>query len=290
MNEYVVNIPISRIRVANPRHRDKKKFAAVVESIRNVGLKKPIKVALRQSKDEQEPSYDLICGQGRKEAFEVLGYTEIPALVVEANREEGMLMSLVENMARRVPSTFELINEVVRLKEGGYSNAAIARKLDITKNLVAGMIILNEAGEERLVFETMRGQIPIGTAIEIAKIDGPEKQREFLDAYEKGHLNLASIRTVRRVLAQRNAFSKKLGSGAAGANSRNPDKVLDTLKKESQRQKALIRKAQICEARVLFIVGAFQKLVRDEDFLTPLRAEGVESLPKELSDKLTMTS
>ena len=37
-------IPVAQIRVVNPRVRDKKKFAEIVESIANVGLKKPITV------------------------------------------------------------------------------------------------------------------------------------------------------------------------------------------------------------------------------------------------------
>ena len=37
-------IPVDRIRVLNPRERDRKRFQEIVDSIRNVGLKQPIKV------------------------------------------------------------------------------------------------------------------------------------------------------------------------------------------------------------------------------------------------------
>jgi len=101
MNEKIELIPISRIRVVNPRVRDKRKFAKVVESIRNVGLKKPIQVSPRAVPKGEPPAYDLVCGQGRMEACQALGYCEIPAIIAKVTREEGMLMSLVENMARR---------------------------------------------------------------------------------------------------------------------------------------------------------------------------------------------
>ena len=150
MKDEVIMIPIERIRILNPRHRDKRKFELIVQSIRNLGLKKPIQVSLR-SKDEPEGSgYDLVCGQGRIEAFIALGHKEIPAIVVEVSKEERLLRSLVENMARRLPPPLALMNEIERLKEQGYSNVEIGQKLDIPDTTVGGYIALNKAGGERL--------------------------------------------------------------------------------------------------------------------------------------------
>ena len=49
MNDEVKMIPIDRIRILNPRHRDQKKFELIVQSIKNLGLKKPIQVSLRSA-------------------------------------------------------------------------------------------------------------------------------------------------------------------------------------------------------------------------------------------------
>src|SRR5208337_1928250 len=104
MRDEVKMIPIDRIRILNPRHRDRKKFAVIVQSIQKLGLKKPIQVSLRATDEAEGPGYDLVCGQGRIEAFTALGHKEIPAIVVEVSKEERLLRSLVENMARRLPS------------------------------------------------------------------------------------------------------------------------------------------------------------------------------------------
>src|SRR5207244_3581623 len=85
MNEEVKMIPIDRIRILNPRHRDKKRFQVIIESIRTVGLKKPIQVSRRSAKEQADGEYDLVCGQGRIEAFMALGHKEIPAVVVEVS-------------------------------------------------------------------------------------------------------------------------------------------------------------------------------------------------------------
>ena len=79
MNEEIIMIPIDRIRILNPRHRDPKKFELIVQSIKNLGLKKPIQVSPRSAQEGEESGYDLVCGQGRIEAFTALGFKEIPA-------------------------------------------------------------------------------------------------------------------------------------------------------------------------------------------------------------------
>src|SRR5437588_7766318 len=132
-------IPIDRIRILNPRHRDRKKFEIIVQSIKNLGLKKPIQVSLRSAHEAEEHGYDLVCGQGRIEAFIALGHKEIPAVVVEISKEERLLRSLVENMARRFPTPLALMNEIERLKGDGYTNVEIGKKLDIADTLVGGL-------------------------------------------------------------------------------------------------------------------------------------------------------
>jgi len=86
MNEEIQMIPIEQIRILNPRQRDQKKFEIIVENIKNVGLKKPIQVSRRSETEEEGPGYDLVCGQGRIEAFIALGFKEIPAVIVAISK------------------------------------------------------------------------------------------------------------------------------------------------------------------------------------------------------------
>jgi hypothetical protein len=50
-------IPIERIRILNPRHRDPKKFELIVQSIKNLGLKMPIQVSLRSENEPEGPGF-----------------------------------------------------------------------------------------------------------------------------------------------------------------------------------------------------------------------------------------
>ncbi len=231
----------------------------------------------------------MVCGQGRIEAFTALGYKEIPAIVVEISKEDRLLRSLVENMARRNPAPLELINEIIRLKANGNSINEIAKKLDIEHHMASGLIALKKAGEERLLEAALKGKVPLGVAMEIAQTDSVEMQRELLKAYEGKQLNQFSIRAVKKLIEQRRFFGKQRGS--AGKNPRksrtSADSLVNAYRRESQRQKLMVKKAHVCEARLLFVVTAFSKLVADVNFETLLRAESLPTMPKAIGDKVT---
>jgi ParB/RepB/Spo0J family partition protein len=149
-------VPVDAITVLNPRARNRRVFHELITSIAHLGLKKPITVSRR----EGEPGYDLVCGQGRLEAFIALGQSEIPAIVIEASQEDCYVMSLVENLARRHPGSLELMREIGALKERGYNSAEIAAKTDFTPDYIAAICYLLEHGEERLLVAVERGVMP----------------------------------------------------------------------------------------------------------------------------------
>ena len=288
MKEEVKMIPIESIRILNPRHRDQKKFQTIIASIKHLGLKKPIKVSLRSSHEGDKPGYDLVAGQGRIEACMALGYKEIAAIVVSISKEDRLLMSLVENMARRFPAPMDLIAEIQRLKSEGYSNIAIGEKLDISDSTIGGLLLLIKGGEERLLQATLQNKIPLGVAIDIAKAVGAEAQRELLKAYEGGQINQLSIRTLRRVMEQRRLLGKKNTRGRNRCSPTTADGMVNAYRREVDRQNTFIRKAQHCETKLTFVVSALRRLIEDENFINLLKAEGLLTMPKYLDERLTL--
>jgi hypothetical protein len=69
-------IPVDQIDVVNPRARNKKSFKEIIDNIAELGLKKPITVTKRDRPEGTR--YDLVCGQGRLEAYRILGQREKP--------------------------------------------------------------------------------------------------------------------------------------------------------------------------------------------------------------------
>ena len=287
MNDELQMIPIEQIHIVNPRHRDPKRFEVIVQNIKNIGLKVPIQVNRRQASEQDAIKYDLICGQGRLEAFKALGHKEIPAIVVEISKEELLVRSLVENIARRYPQPMDLIREIERLKALGNSVPQISKKLDVSDALVRGYLSLKNAGEERLLEAAVTGKIPIWIAVDIAKTDTLEMQRELLKAYEDKKLDYKSLKYVKGLIDSRRLIGKQRGGKASGKAKTSVESMVNSYRKESQRQKLMIKKAKVCDIKLGFIVTAFNKLLADENFRTLLRAEALATMPKYLSVKLT---
>jgi ParB family chromosome partitioning protein len=287
--ESVQMVPIEQIRVINPRSRDPKQFARVVDSIKNLGLKKPIKISLRSSSEGSEQGYDLVYGQGRIEACRALGHAEIPAIVVNLSKEDRLLQSLVENLARRIPSHGDLIAEIVRLKEKGYSNVQIGKKLDMADCTVGGYLALIGANEERLITAALKGAIPMTVAMEISKADTPEQQRAFLKAYESGDFNSKSIRVVKRLIASRNTCGttkSRNSQGKASDGESSSEEMVSLYQRQTHKMRNVVHKTRICETKILIVVSAFRKLLGDEQFKNLLKAANLATFPQPLADKL----
>lgn len=282
-------IPIESIDILNPRARNRKVFDELVESIQAVGLKRPITV--RQIPGSER--YELVCGQGRMEAFQKLGQTTIPAMVVAIDREDCFVMSLVENMARRDLSPLELVREIGAIRDRGYNHSEIGRKLGFSSEYVSLICMLLDNGEDRLLDAVERKIIPPTIAIEIARANDHEVQRALAAAYESKALPGDQVIAIRRIVEERNQLGKGikgLRSSARAAN-RKPTaaSLVRAYQKEVDRQKALVKKASLAEGRLLFIVNALKKLLEEEHFVTLLRAESMATLPIPLAERLGMT-
>jgi ParB family chromosome partitioning protein len=282
-------VPIDKIRVLNPRVRNKQKFQQIVTNISNLGLKRPITVSQHNNKSG-EKSFDLVCGQGRLEAFIALGQKEIPAVVINVSKEECFLMSLVENLARRQHVNIEIVREIGKLKERGYKPTEIAKKTDTNPDYVRGIIRLLEKGEERLILAVEKGQIPIRMAVEISATDDEDAQLALLRAYESKKLRGRALIRVRRLIEQRRIKGKSLRIGVPKIENKNitAATLVRTYRQEVERQKLLVKKAKLCESRLIFIVSALKELFNNENFVNLLHAESLGSMPKYLAEQIKM--
>lgn len=281
-------IPIDMIDVLNPRDRNKVAFEEIVGNIKTIGLKKPITVARRPGVNGSE-RYLLICGEGRMKAFKSLGEKAIPALVVKASDEDAFIMSLAENIARRKYRSLELLAGIEQLREQGYEKKVIAQKIGLTQEYVSGILTLLQSGEERLLVAVEKGSIPLNAALTIVGAGDDDKavQTALQDAYESGKLRGKHLIQARRVIERRLTLGRSVARGT-------PRKIQDvtssslvrTYQKEVERQRLMVRKAEFAQQRLHVVVGALTQLLADENFTTLLRAEGLDSLPKYLAERV----
>jgi ParB family transcriptional regulator, chromosome partitioning protein len=282
-------IPISRITVLNPRARNKRQHREIVNNIETIGLKRPITVSKHDGPGGTR--YDLVCGEGRLEAFQMLGQTEIPAVVIEASESECLVMSLVENIARRVQRPIDVMNEIGALRKRGYTEAEISRKIGITSGWVSMIVTLLERGEERLLSAVETGLIPISLAMEISRAESEEAQNLLLEAYETGKLRGKKLASVRRLLDLRmRGRSKSISAGKFGRRGSTrkltASDLMQVYQREAEKQRLLVKKSDFTQTRLLFIVEAIKDLLTDDGFLTLLRAEGLETMPRALAMRI----
>ena len=281
----IKHIPIDSVNILNPRVRNKKIFADITGNIIQVGLKRPITVTPCKS-GASGKEYDLICGQGRLEAFQACGQTQIPAIIIDATEQQALIMSLVENLARRQHRALDLLQGIEILQKQGYTPKIISTKTGLSEEYVKAVLNLIERGEERLLTAVEAGHIPVSVAVTIAMTDGDE-QLALQEAYERGELRGKKLMLAKQLIERRKRRGKTARSGSQGPRVRKDagisvNDVLRVYKKEVDRKRLLTRKADQVHNRLLFVTEAFRELLKEDNFNTLLKAEGLHTMPKQL--------
>lgn len=287
----VAMIPVDRITVLNPRSRERRRFRVIVENIGKVGLKRPITVTRMPSRDGAE-AYGVVCGEGRLKACIDLGETEVAAIVIEASEQDCLVMSLVENCARRQHRPADLLYDIGTLRARGYGDARIAEKIGCTQQWVNMVGHLIERGEERLLAAVETGVLPVSVACEIAKTDEAGAQALLAQAYAEKKLSGGKLAKARRLLDARGKRGREAGGNVFGRKDapKRPTStaaLMRAFQQEADRQRVFVKKAEFTQSRLMFVAEALRRLRADVNFVTLLRAEGLDGMPADLDARVT---
>ncbi len=281
-------IPIDRITIVNPRLRNKRVFQGIVENIAEIGLKRPITVTSRQGPDG--PLYDLVCGQGRLEAFQELGQSNVPALIVTADPEDCLVASLVENCARRQHQAVDLLQDIVGMRKRGYTDTEIGKKTGLSGYYVSSVARLLERGERRLVAAVEAGYLPISVALEICEADDQGVQAALHKAYEEKLLRGRDLIAARRLVEVRKRSGKANSqSSYVRKGSMTPESLVKAFQEDTERKRVMIRKTEATRNRLVFVVEALGQLSNDETFVALIEDEGLATMPNRLAERIQNT-
>ncbi|MFV0420981.1 ParB/RepB/Spo0J family partition protein [Oleidesulfovibrio sp.] len=273
-------IPIEEINILNPRVRNQIIAEEIRQNILNVGLKRPITVTLRGKRNGK--MYDLVCGQGRLEAYIAAGEDEIPAIIREVSREEAHLMSLVENIARRSSNALELLQSIKLLRERGYSNSDIARKTNLGKNYIQGIIRLLDQGEEYLVSAVEKGRVPLYQAIMIATERDSDVQKALAGAYESGELSGKKFKEIQKIVTRRKHYGKGKYAPIRPSNKISAEELIAAYERESKEKKQLVAQSYYIKQALTYTTSALSMLLEDVHFRNQLKAVGMHDIPKNI--------
>jgi len=223
------------------------------------------------------------------EAFRALDQAEIPAFVLNASQEDCLVMSLVENIARRNHTPLELMGEIARLRERGYTDTDIANRIGVAPSWISTVGGLLASGEERLVAAVESRVLPLSMAAVIARSDEAGVRQVLTEAYENGFRGRKL--TALRCLIEAREKRHRAHSVSAGRNAtkRKPLTLVQAKRlfaQEAEKHRIVIQRAEFANERVVFLVQAFKQLVKDSDFIGLLKRQGIESMPAQLSRKI----
>lgn len=288
--EKVEWIPAGEVKVLNPRCRDPRKFMELQQSIRKLGLKKPLTVTRSDEKNGIK-TYLLVCGQGRLEACLNLGMEQVPARVVEITFDHALLHGLIENIARRAPQVKETIEHIHYLKKQGYSSADIGRKVGLSSSQVSRYCSLDKQGETRLLDALLNGRISLEAASLIATSEDEGVRRLLQDAHEAGKISQGDLKAAREIAEDRLVRGKEKKALKHKRETRmSPDELVHAIQKTARKKESIVRKARNCEHTLLFVENSLRRLMQDERFMKILEKELLGRIPASLGQRLKLES
>ena len=64
------------------------------------------------------------------------------------------------------------------------------------------------------------------------------------------------------------------------------ESLLRTYREDADKKRLLVQKAEATRDRLDFVTAALRTILADEDFITLLRAEGLDTLPRNLGERI----
>jgi ParB family chromosome partitioning protein len=285
--EHIEFIKIDEINILNPRTRNRLIEEEIRQNIEKVGLKRPRKVRMKEELSDGK-KYDLVCGQGRLEAFIEAGEEYIPAIITNISAEDACISSLVENIARRHYSSVELVHKIKYLKDSGYNEQDIAHKTNLDKNYIHGIIKLLENSEIRLIKSVESGIMPLYIALKIITEEDSEVQKALIEAYENGNLGAAKLASIQKLLSQRKQYGKGRAKISRNKTAITADELLEIYENNVKNKRKMINRATYVNNLLDMSAAALKKLFSDNNFINQIKVEGFAEIPKQIQEFISM--
>ncbi|MFH1479540.1 MAG: ParB/RepB/Spo0J family partition protein [Candidatus Omnitrophota bacterium] len=198
INQGIANVPIDKIKANKYQPRgefDKKALEDLANSIREKGVIQP--VLIRAKQDE----YELIAGERRFRAAQILNLKEIPAIIKDVSDLDSFEISIIENVQREDLNPIDQAKAYKRLvDEFSMTQEKIADTIGKDRATVANILRLLKL-PQKIQEYVSRGTISMGHARAILGLSDPKEQMRLCTKLVKNDL---SVRDAER-------YAKKLG-------------------------------------------------------------------------------
>jgi ParB family chromosome partitioning protein len=178
-------------------------LSELAESIKSQGLVQPILVRPLPNRNPGESQrYEIIAGERRWRAAQMVGIAEIPAVIRDVSDEAAVAMALIENIQREDLNPLEEARALSRLiEEFGLTHQAAAEAVGRSRAAVSNLLRLMELADEvKLLLE--QRSIEMGHARALLSLTARRQQIEVAALVAKKGLSVRDTEAlVRRLLS-----------------------------------------------------------------------------------------
>ena len=214
----ISEVPLDQIE-PNPnqprREFDPETLQDLANSIREIGIVQPI--TLRQIAADL---YQIIAGERRWRASQIVGLSTIPAYIRKTNDENVMEMALVENIQREDLNAIEIALAYAHLLENeGMTQEKVSERVGKSRVAVANYLrLLKLPAQVQMALQEKT--IDMGHARALLALDSPSQQ---LKVFEQIRKNGISVRQVEELVKKlKNGEDVKIGNKKISSKSSYP--------------------------------------------------------------------
>lgn len=191
--EDIVEVKVSELR-SNPYQPrqtfDQEKLVELANSIKEFGVLEPIIVT------KSIKGYEIVAGERRTKACELVGIETIPAIIKDFSDEEMMQIALLENIQRENLSAIEEAEAYNNLiKALNITQEELAKKIGKSRSYVTNMLGLLTLPES-VKYEILHGYISMGHAKVLSKLQDEELIKELVEKIKNDHISVRELESI----------------------------------------------------------------------------------------------
>jgi len=197
----------------------------LADSIREQGIVQPLVVRQRGER------FELIAGERRWRAAQLLGWTEVPVLVREVDDQTALELALIENLQRENLNPLEEAQGYAQLIEQfHFTQEQVAGRVGKSRAVVANalrLLKLPQAVQDHI----RTGRLSVGHAKVILGLTSEKLQNLAAERVLRDGLNVRQTEAlVAKLLARQNAASRGVAPGGAPTPDAHVARLEDRLR------------------------------------------------------------
>ena len=191
--EDIVEVKLSELR-SNPyqprRTFDQEKLVELGNSIKEFGVLEPIIVK------KSIKGYEIVAGERRKKASELVGLETIPAIIKDFSDEDMMQIALLENIQREDLTAIEEAEAYSGIiKTLGITQEELAKRIGKSRSYITNMLGLLTLPED-VKNDILNGYVTMGHAKVLSKLEDVDKINGLAKKIKEDHISVRELENI----------------------------------------------------------------------------------------------